>query len=112
MVPALVVAVTEVIALPLARRHETPALADDVDSGGVAEAKSSQVFVHIVDAKLATDFVKIHVAGLGNGIVEVYGSVTLRFPVPISVLVALQLKVADADGLARQVGRTGLQGGQ
>ena len=61
------------------------------------KSKARQVLVHIVDAEIAADFIEIDIAGLRDCVMQVDGPVTLRFPVAVAMVVALQLKVADAN---------------
>ena len=86
--------------------------AEEIDTGRAAQTELRQELVHIVDAEIATDLIKIDITGLCDGVVQVYGSMAFGPPVTLAVLVSLQLEVAHANTLASQVGGTGFKRGQ
>ena len=112
VVPAFIVPVGKIIALPFTRGHEARSFSEDIDSGLASQAKARQIFVNIVDAETTAEFVKIDVAGLGKGIVKIDRPVTLRFPVPVAMLVAFELEIANANAFSGQIGSACLERGQ
>ena len=58
-------------------------LAHHVDSRVLAESELIQVGMHLVDAERCADLVKIDVAGLRNGVMQVHCAMSFRFPVTV-----------------------------
>ena len=107
--PDLVRAITECTLFPLPRRHQPAMLAHHVDSRVLAESELIQVGMHLVDAERCADLVKIDVAGLRNGVMQVHCAMSFRFPVAVSVSALRQGIKTPAEVAARQIRRTGLQ---
>ena len=65
--------------------------------------------MHAIDTDIATNLVKVNIAGLSNRIVQIHFAVTTGAPVAIAMGTARQTVVANAHCPSRNVGGTGFE---
>ena len=78
------------LAFPLGRGDQPRCLAADVDARGLAETETRQHVVQGIYTHIPGQHVKIHVAGLENGIFHVHLAVAFLFPAAVAAGAAPQ----------------------